>query len=133
MELVALLSSGKGTWGQVAGLINKGDWDNIILIGSEFAEKFTTDKKHVFLRVNTNQPIIELRDEIKEKLKDKIKGTEVALSIASGDGKEHMALVSALISLPVGVRFVALTQDGIIDLTKQGKSLLEKETGATFL
>jgi len=133
MEFVALLSSGKGTWGQVAGLINKGDWDNIILIGSEFAEKFTTDKKHIFLRVNTNKPIIELRDEIREKIKDKIKGTEVALSIASGDGKEHMALVSALISLPVGVRFVALTQDGIIDLTKQGRSLIEKETGTTFL
>lgn len=133
MELVALLSSGKGTWGQVAGLINRGEWDNIILIGSEFAEKFTTEKKHIFLRVNTSKTIIELRDEIIEKLKDKLKGTEVALSIASGDGKEHMALVSALLSIPVGVRFVALTQDGILDLTKQGKVFLEKEIDTMFL
>ena len=43
-------------------------------------------------------------------------GTEVALSIASGEGKEHMALISALINSPVGIRFAALTKDGVIDL-----------------
>lgn len=116
MELVALLSSGKGSWAQVAGLVKRGEWDNIILIGSEFAEKFTTDKKHDFIRVNTNLGIKDLKDEIIKELKGKIDGTEVALSIASGDGKEHMALISALLSLPVGVRFVALTKDGIIYL-----------------
>ncbi len=116
MELVALLSSGKGTWGQVAGLINRGEWENIILIGSEFAEKFTTDKKHEFIQVKTNQQIVELKQELMKKLKGKIKGTEVALSVASGDGKEHMALISALLSLPVGVRFAVLTKDGIIHL-----------------
>ncbi len=116
MELIALLSSGKGTWGQVAGLVNRGEWENIILIGSEFAEKFTLDKKHDFIRVNTNQGIVELKQEILEKLKGKINDTEVALSIASGDGKEHMALISALLSLPVGVRFTALTKDGIVFL-----------------
>jgi len=116
MELVALLSSGKGTWGQVAGLVNRGEWDNIILIGSEFAEKFTTDKKHDFINVKTSQGILELKEEIMEKLKGKINGTEVALSIASGDGKEHMALISALLSLPVGIRLVVLTQDGIVYL-----------------
>lgn len=39
---------------------------------------------------------------------------EVALSIASGTGKEHMALISALIDMPVGIKFTALTKDGII-------------------
>jgi hypothetical protein len=29
-----------------------------------------------------------------------------------------MSLVSALINLPVGVRFAALTKDGVIDLWK---------------
>jgi len=116
MELVALLSSGKGTWGQVAGLVNREEWDNIILIGSEFAEKFSLDKKHDFIRVNTSQGIKELKDELIKKLNGKIQGTEVALSIASGDGKEHMSLISALLSLPVGIRFVALTKDGIVYL-----------------
>lgn len=114
MELVALLGSGKGTWGQVAGLLNRGEWDKIVLIGSEFAEKFTSDKPHEFIKFNPNQSINEIKTDIAEKLKNKFQGTEVALSIASGEGREHMALISALLSLPVGVRFTALTKDGII-------------------
>ena len=58
----------------------------------------------------------EVNQEFLKKLKGKINGTEVALSIASGDGKEHMALISALINLPVGIRFAALTAEGVIDL-----------------
>ncbi|MBU1136264.1 MAG: hypothetical protein ABIG37_01865 [Nanoarchaeota archaeon] len=116
MELVALLSAGQGAWGQVAGLINRGEWENIILIGSEFAEKFTTNKKHEFIKIKTEQSLVDLKKQIQEKIKNKIKGTEVALSIASGDGKEHMALISALLSLPAGVRFTALTKEGIVYL-----------------
>lgn len=116
MELVALLSSGKGTWAQVAGLVSRGEWDNIILLGDSFAEKFTCEKKHEFIKVDTSKRIVELKQEILEKLKNKFQGTEVALSIASGEGKEHMALISALLSVPVGVRFTALTQEGIIFL-----------------
>jgi hypothetical protein len=113
MELVALLSTGKGTWAQIAGLISQGEWDNIILIGDEYAKKFSSGGKAEFIFVNLEQPVANLREELITKLKGKIKGTEVALSIASGSGKEHMALISALLNLPVGVRFVALTKDGI--------------------
>ena len=116
MELVALLSTGKGTWGQVSGLLKHGEWDNVIILGSDFAQKFISDRKFEFVRVDLNKKLSDLQEEFKEKLKGKIKGTEVALSIASGDGKEHMALISALINLPVGIRFAALTKDGVIDL-----------------
>lgn len=116
MELVALLSSGKGTWGQVAGLINQAEWDNIILIGGDFAKQFTSSKKFEFINCDLNKKLKDLRDEFSKKLKGKINGTEVALTIASGDGKEHMALISALLNQPVGVRFVALTKEGIIYL-----------------
>lgn len=116
MELVALLSTGKGTWAQVSGLIKYGEWENIIILGDEFAQKFTSDKKFEFIKIDLNKKVLDLRDEFKNKLKGKIKGTEVALTIASGEGKEHMALISALINLPVGIRFAALTKEGIIDL-----------------
>ena len=116
MELIALLSSGKGTWGQVSGLMNHGEWDKIILIGDDFAKNFQHAKKFEFIQVNLSQKIKDLREEIKKKLTGKINGTEVALSVASGNGKEHMALISALINLPVGIRFAVLTQDGVIDL-----------------
>jgi len=116
MELIALLSTGQGTWGQVAGLINRGEWEKIFLVGSDFAEKFSAQKKHDFIKINPNQTLIELKSDLEKKLKPKIKGTEVALSIASGNGKEHMALISALLSIPVGIRFTALTKEGIVFL-----------------
>ncbi len=116
MELIALLSTGQGTWTQVAGLMKHGDWEKIIIIGDDFAKDFKHEKPFEFIKVDMSQRIAELKDDFVQKLKGKISGLEVALSIASGDGKEHMALVSALINLPVGVRFAALTKEGIIDL-----------------
>ena len=116
MELVALLSTGKGSWAQVSGLMTHGEWDKIILLGSDFAKQFTHDKKFEFIKVDLDKKLKDLRDDFSQKLKGKFNGTEVALSIASGDGKEHMALISALINLPVGIRFAALTKEGVIDL-----------------
>ena len=116
MELVALLSSGKGTWAQVSGLMTHGEWDKIIVMGDDFSKQFAHQKKFEFIKIDLSKKIRELQAEFLSKLKGKIEGTEVALSIASGEGKEHMALISALINLPVGIRFAALTKDGVIDL-----------------
>ena len=116
MELIALLSSGKGTWAQVSGLMKYGEWDKIIVLGDDFSKQFTHQKQFEFVNINLNQKIMDLREDFMKKLKGKVNGVEVALSIASGDGKEHMALVSALINLPVGIRFAALTKDGVVDL-----------------
>ena len=116
MELVALLSTGKGTWGQVSGLIKFGDWEKIIILGSSFAEKFTSEKEFEFIKIDLSKKLVDLKEEFSKKLKGKVNGTEVSLSIASGDGKEHMALISALLNLPVGIRFAALTKEGVIDL-----------------
>lgn len=116
MELIALLSSGKGTWAQVSGLMKYGEWEKIILLGDDFAKQFTHDKQFEFIRIDLNKNLKDLKEEFSQKLKGKLNGTEIALSIASGDGKEHMALISALINLPVGIRFAALTKDGVVDL-----------------
>lgn len=113
MELLAFLGAEKDTWGQVAGVINRGEWDQIFLIGNDFAKQFTSKKDFKFIEINSSS-IIDLKEEIKAKLRGKIKGTEVALSIASGDGKQHMALISALLNLPVGIRFAVLTKDGLV-------------------
>ncbi|MDD5193336.1 MAG: hypothetical protein PHF67_02000 [Candidatus Nanoarchaeia archaeon] len=113
MELLAFLGVGEGTWGQVAGVVNRGEWERIILIGTDFARKFNVEKDFEFIEIKS-KGLMDLKDEIMKKLRGKIKGTEVALSIASGDGKEHMALISALLNLPVGIRFTALTKDGIV-------------------
>ena len=116
MELIALLSSGKGTWAQVSGLIKYGEWEKVVLAGSDFAKQFTHEKDFEFIKVDLDKKLKDLKEELSTKLKGKFHGTEVALSIASGDGKEHMALISALINLPVGIRFAALTKQGVIFL-----------------
>lgn len=116
MEFVALLSSGQGTWAQVSGLIKYGEWEKIILLGDDFAKQFSCDKPFEFIKIDLSKKLKDLKDEFSQKLNGKFEGTEVALSIASGDGKEHMALISALINLPVGIRFAALTKDGVVDL-----------------
>jgi hypothetical protein len=117
MELVALLSTGKGSWGQVAGLMQKGEWEKVILVGTSFAKDFqVTGIPFDFVEFDSNKGLLPLKKDLEKKLKGKFEGLEVALSIASGNGKEHMALQSALLSLPVGVRFTALTKDGVVML-----------------
>ena len=117
MELVALVSKGEGSWAQVSGLIKYSNWDKVFVIGDDFAKaNFKAGKDAEFIKVDLNQKIKDLRNDLSKKLKGKFDGLEVAVTIASGEGKEHMALLSALINLPVGVRFAALTKEGIIDL-----------------
>jgi len=117
MELIALLSTGKGTWGQVSGLCRKGDWEKIILVGPNYAKDFKLEGiAFDFIEYDQDKPLIALKKELMKKFEGKINGIEVALSIASGSGKEHMALQSALLSIPVGIRFTALTKEGIVML-----------------
>ena len=112
MELVALLGENKETWGQVSGLINKGDWDKIILVKTS-SDNFPSKSNIEIVEVNTSQSLLELKNEIHSKLKGKFSGLDVSVSLASGNGKEHMALLSALLTLPVGIRLAVYTKDGV--------------------
>ncbi|MBS3146834.1 hypothetical protein J4471_04015 [Candidatus Woesearchaeota archaeon] len=114
MELVACLSTGKGTWGHVNRLITDGSWEKIILITNDYGkENFSKDDKTELISVNMNQGLIELRDDIFNNLKGKFKDTEVAVNFISGAGREHMALISALLKLGIGIRLMALTKNGV--------------------
>jgi hypothetical protein len=113
MELIAFLGTDKETWGQVTALVNRMEWDKIILIKNKNAEDFAPSKKADIVNVNSDKPLIELKKEIMDKLRGKLGELEVALSIASGNGKEHMALISALLSIPTGIRLVVFTKEGV--------------------
>ena len=116
-ELVACLSTGKGSWGHVSRIIQDGKWDKVFLITNDYGkENFNKDDKTEFVVVNSSQGLNELRDEIYTKLKDLVKGTEIAVNFVSGAGKEHMAFMAALLKLGVGIRFIALTKDGVNEL-----------------
>ena len=116
-ELVACLSTGKGTWCHVSRLMQDGKWEKIFLITNDYGkENFNKDDKTELIAINLNQGIKELRDEIMNNLKEKIKGSEVAVNIISGMGREHMALMAALLKIGVGFRLVALTKDGVEEI-----------------
>lgn len=113
MELIAFLGRDKENFGQVAGLINRGEWEKIFLVKNNLAEDYPNIKNEETIKVDSGKPLIELKEELINKLKGRISGFEVALSIASGSGKEHMALISALLNIPVGIRLVVFTKKGV--------------------
>lgn len=113
MELVAFLGDDKETWGQVTGLINRGEWSKIILVKSKSSDEYVPSKNADIVTVDTTKPLTELKEDIVNKLRKKFEGFDAHVSIASGTGKEHMALISALLSVPVGIRLVVFTKNGV--------------------
>ncbi|MBI4153225.1 hypothetical protein HY497_01765 [Candidatus Woesearchaeota archaeon] len=114
-EIIAVLGSGKGTWAEVAALIKSKPWERVFLVTDDFGkEKFTADAE--FIVIDARRSILELRDEIHQKLSGKIKGLEIALNMSSGSGKEHMALVGALMRLGVGFRIVTAGEAGFKEI-----------------
>ena len=117
VTLIANLSVGKGTWGHVGRLIEDPQWDKIILLTNEYGkENFNKNDKAEFLVVNPGSGLQELRDDMYKSLKEKITDSEVAVNFISGSGKEHMALIAALLKLGVGIRLIALTKEGIKEI-----------------
>ncbi|PIN90804.1 hypothetical protein COU60_00480 [Candidatus Pacearchaeota archaeon CG10_big_fil_rev_8_21_14_0_10_34_76] len=113
MDLVAFIGDDKENWGQVTGLINRGEWGKIFLIKNQNANTFPYHSKAELISVDSSKKLLELKKEISDKIKGKFSEFDAHLSIASGNGKEHMALISALLSLPVGIRLVAFTKNGV--------------------
>jgi len=111
---VAFVGKDKENWGQIQALINRLDCEQIFLVKDKDVEDSLKNNKTEIVNINSSAPLMELKQEIMQKLKGKLRGElEVSVSIASGNGKEHMALISALLSIPVGIRFVVFTQKGI--------------------
>ena len=115
MEFVAFLGNDKENWGQITALVNRLDCENAVLVKDKSVESIpSTEKKCEVINVNSESPLTELKEDMLKKLKGKIEGAfEVAVSLASGSGKEHMALISALLSIPVGIKLVVYTKNGI--------------------
>lgn len=116
-ELVACLSTGKGTWIPVIKLINSESWSKIFLISTEFArEKFQTDKKVEFIVFDPEKPPREIVSCICKGLEKKLFGPEIALNLSSGTGKEHMAIISAILRQGVGIRLVTFGENSIEEI-----------------
>jgi len=114
MEMVIFLGEDKENWGQLSALIKRTEAEKIIIVKNKKTEGFPANERCEEIAVDSDKPLIELKEDMMEKLKPKLSGDfEVSLSIASGNGKEHMALIAALLSIPVGIRIVVFTKNGI--------------------
>ncbi len=115
-DLVALVSTGKGTWTEVLNLIKAEEWENIYIVTNLFgAQKFRAEKKVNFIIIDNMQDMKTISNTIYEELKDKLK-LEVGLNFYSGTGKEHMALLSAIIKTGAGIRLVATKDNEMIEI-----------------
>jgi len=105
--LIACVSTGKGTWTKVLQLIAAHDWENIILITNSFGkEKFQINKDAEYIILNENMSIKDMINTISDNIKSRTCGFEVALNIESGTGKEHMAIISAILKQGLAMRLV---------------------------
>lgn len=115
-ELIAILSTGKGTWANVSKIINDGGFSKTFIITNDFgAQNFTKRDNMDIIALNFEKPIKDLSADMVNALKDKVSGTEAGINFISGAGKEHMALMAAVMKLGLNFRLIILTEQGKID------------------
>lgn len=115
-SLIASLGSEKATIAHVAELIKRENWEKIILVSETKHAEIPQKQNIEYIIINPNNMLSDLAEEIKERLKEKINDIEIALNVVSGSGKIHMATLSALLKLGLGIRLVALTKQGIKEI-----------------
>ena len=115
-ELIALLSTGKGTWSNVSKIIQDGGFSRVFIITNDFgSQNFTKRDNMEIIVVNFDKPLKELSIDMVSALKDKVSGIETGINFISGAGKEHMALLAAVMKLGLNFRLIILTEQGKID------------------
>lgn len=114
--LIACLSTGKGTWAEVTKIAQSQEWNKVFLITNQFGkENYAPGKNTELVLVDSfpDTPTTIITDQIKKQLKDKISDFEVALNLASGSGKEHMAVLEAVLQLGLNFRLVAVNRNNV--------------------
>jgi hypothetical protein len=114
-SLIACLTTGKGGWAHVSELMAATDWETTYLITNDFGVKnFKSNRSFEFIVVDPDASLQNIKDAIIAQLKGKIKDLEVAVNLASGSGKEHMALLSAVLNLGLGARIVEVDKGKMV-------------------
>lgn len=116
--LIAILGQGKGTWTHVKRIVELGEYESIFIITNDFGiEKYVPIKGETMIRVDFNENTTIIRDQIISQLKGPLQDVmETEINITSGSGKEHSALISAVLKLGVGVRLIDLIDDKVVEL-----------------
>lgn len=105
--LIALLSTGKGTWGQVTQIIKSHPWTHIYLITNQFGkDNLTPLPNTTLITLPQTQDLQTTINHLKSHLK--VTDLEVALNFTSGTGFEHMAMLQAVLELGLNFRLVTI-------------------------
>lgn len=114
MKLVCFLAKEKEGYGQISALVNNFEHESLIIVKDKSTENPFQSNKCSVVNIDASADLVTLKENMQDLLRRELQSDfEVALSLASGNGRDHMALVSALISVPVGVRFVVYTKKGV--------------------
>jgi cobalamin biosynthesis Co2+ chelatase CbiK len=97
-------------------LIQSGQFESVFLVTNKFGKDTFKSEKVNLIEVDSSKDYKELIKDIKAALSDKIIDTEVAVNMISGTGKEHMAMLAALLQLGLGLRFVVATEKGVEEI-----------------
>ena len=111
---LGVLSTGKGTWGQVAHIIDNSKYDKVYLISNEWAQdKFSCSKEVNWIIIDPRKGFSEILEDINKQwsLGD-IK--ELDLNIHSGSGKEHSAILAILKEKKINYKIVTINANGIV-------------------
>jgi hypothetical protein len=116
-SLVACLTSGQGTWTDVLRLVAAHDWDQVFLVATPFARQQLQIRKEIeFIMIDEQMGVSQMSDAIRQRLHGKISGFEVAVNLSSGTGREHMALISAILKNGLALRLVELDDKGVVEV-----------------
>ncbi len=106
--LIACLGE-SSTWQPVLKLATMPEWEKVLFLGPQSVKDAVQLKPHMeFLVVDDKLPVIQLASLIAQKL-GSVFG-EVGLSMVSGSGALHMALLSAVLKCGGGIRLVHFSE-----------------------
>jgi cobalamin biosynthesis Co2+ chelatase CbiK len=110
---LGVLSTGKGTWGQVAHIIDNTDYDKVYLISNEWAQdKFECTKKINWIIIDPRKGFTEIMEDLKKQWPKDL-NNKIDLNIHSGSGKEHCAILSMLLQNNIKYNIITINAEGI--------------------
>ena len=117
--LIAILGTGKGTWLEVHSILSLKAFEDVVLFVDDWAAKEYRNELNATVVPIADMPIDELVKYIKEHIKANANAAEfdIALNIASGTGKQHAALMTAVLQLGYGIRLVSFENGQLKVLT----------------
>ncbi|MFH2027930.1 MAG: hypothetical protein ABIJ08_02215 [Nanoarchaeota archaeon] len=111
-DLIVCFENKKGVLEHIKRVIKDVEWEKIYVVTPEDIS-LDLGKKVEIIKIDMSKTIGEVSENIMERLKEKLNDIEVAINIVGGSGKEHTALISAVLKLGMGIRLVVLTPDGV--------------------